>query len=1030
MNNIDDMNTQKSDDHIHPHEHEPSMLEFPERVTEQFDTDKMSPLSRRKFFALVGASSAFALASCNSYRDKGEIVTYNNKPEFSTMGEAVYYASSLNDGSGILIKTREGRPIKIDGNPEHPINQGKIPQTGHATILDLYDPERLKYPLRKKDSVLILDKDELVKIDWSKADKEITDILTKSSAEGKEIAVISNSVHSPTQKKLFDDFKSKFPSVKFYTYELHNDSNRATAWKDCFGEVELPAVRFDKAKIILALESDFLGNEGNTTEQIRMFASKRDVDKADEFNRLYCAEAAMSLTGMNADYRIRISPAKQFDFLLCLTNEVVNKGKLSVDGAVSSLISGHNLGTFVKENDLNHKYVDYLVKDLIENKGKSLIYAGEKLPVNVHIASNMLNSILGSVELFDFSSRNVSYSTYSTSQELEALVSNMKSGKVAVVINYDSNPVYHFADDYGFGKALEKVSTVISFTMNLNESSKGNKYILPINHALESWDDFNIRTGIFNLQQPVIAPLYTTRQKEAVLLNWLSPKPEEFTEDIYHKYLMDRWEKEIYPQANPAVDFRKFWYSCLHDGFINLSTKAVSGFPQFKLPTVSTSQKVNGWTVMLSRNFTVGDGRYASNGWLQELPHPVTKAAWDNYASISPKAAKEMGVVNNDVIEIKIDNRSVKLPVMLQPGMAENVVAVELGYGRSVAGEVGTGVGHNANLLLSKKEGLSNWIFGGAILSKTGETFKVFSTQEHHAVDEEFVKDLHFKREIVREGTVEGYKKNPKFLKEHEKHHESVNAARPYPGLKWAMAIDMNKCISCTSCVISCNVENNIPVVGKDQVSRGREMHWIRLDRYYSGTPEEPIVSAQPMLCQHCDDAPCENVCPVVATTHSDEGLNQMVYNRCVGTRYCNNNCPYKVRRFNFFNFRDHFANGVYLQDSLKLLHNPEVTVRSRGVMEKCTFCIQRISEARQEATKNGTPLKGSDVQTACQVACPASAISFGDMNDKESNITKLREHNLGYHSLEELNIKPNVTYIAKLRNKHEEEDSANGLHS
>lgn len=1037
MNKNEDMNKKVSEHWISLNHYEngkeglePFLHEFPEQVKEEFSPDKLSPLSRRKFFALVGASSAFALASCNSYRDKGEIVTYNNKPEFSTMGEAVYYASSLSDGSGILIKTREGRPIKIDGNPEHPVNQGKVSNTGHAAILNLYDPERIKYPLRKKESNLLLDKDELVKVDWAKVDKEITDLLTKASSSGKEIAVITHAVYSPTEKKLFSEFQAKFPTVKFYTYDLHNDNNRLTAWKSCFGDAEMPSVKWDKAKIILALESDFLGNEGNVTEQIRLFTSGRNVEKLDEFNRLYCVEAAMSLTGMNADYRLRLTPDKQYDFVLCLANEVVSKGRLAVDSSVSTLISGHNLSSFVSENDLNKKYIDYLVKDLIHNKAKSLVYAGEKLPVEVHIAVNMLNSILGSYDLFDFTSKNICYSEYSTSAQIESLINNMNSGRVAVLINFDTNPVYHFAEDYGFVKAMEKVDTVISLTMTQNESTKGNKYILPVNHDLESWGDFNIKSGLFSLQQPVIAPLYETRQKEAILLNWISGKPEAYTEDIYHKYVMDRWEKEIYPQANPAVDFRKFWFSCLHDGFINLNTKAVSGIPQFKLPSHGKGTRSDGWTLMLNRNYTVGDGRYSSNGWLQELPHPVTKATWDNYASISPKSAKELGVNNNDVVEVKVDNRSLKIPVMIQPGMADKVIAIELGYGRSAAGDVGTGVGHNANLLMSKHAGLSEWIYGGAQITKTGDKFKVFSTQEHHPVDEEFVKDLHFKRDIIKEGTVSGYKKNPKFLKKHEEKLESVNPEREYKGLKWAMAIDMNKCISCTSCVISCNVENNIPVVGKDQVAVGREMHWMRIDRYYSGTPEEPVVSSQPMLCQHCDHAPCENVCPVAATNHSDEGLNQMVYNRCVGTRYCNNNCPYKVRRYNFFNFRDHFANGVYMQDSLKLLHNPEVTVRSRGVMEKCTFCIQRISEARQEATKSGKPLKGTDVLTACQVACPASAITFGDMNDKESQVTKLREHNLGYHSLEELNIKPNVTYIAKLRNKHEEEDSANGLHS
>jgi molybdopterin-containing oxidoreductase family iron-sulfur binding subunit len=494
-----------------------------------------------------------------------------------------------------------------------------------------------------------------------------------------------------------------------------------------------------------------------------------------------------------------------------------------------------------------------------------------------------------------------------------------------------------------------------------------------------------------------------------------------YNHDVYHKYLMNRWETDVYPMINPVSDFRKFWYSCLHDGVIEYTYKnpVLPVFALAGLPSLNTTK--NGFTVILNKNYTVGDGRYSNNGWLLELPHPVSKVAWDNYAAIAPKTAKELNVKNNDLIEIKVHGKTLKLPVVEQPGMAEKVIVTELGYGRTNAGEVGNNVGFNANILISVN-GFSNWILTGAEVKKTNEIYEVYSTQEHHPLDEDFVKDLHFKRDIIKESTVEEYKKNKHVLK-HEGHEiVNIQPEREYKGRKWAMAIDLNKCISCNNCVSSCNVENNIPVVGKDQVANGREMHWIRLDRYYSGTPEEPKVSLQPMLCQHCDHAPCENVCPVVATTHSEDGLNQMTYNRCVGTRYCANNCPYKVRRFNFFNFRDRLADGHYQKDSVALAHNPEVTVRSRGVMEKCTFCVQRIMESRQEAIKEGREVKGSEVKTACQEACPADAIIFGNMNDKESDIAKARKHDLGFHVLEALNVKPNVTYLAKLRNIYSEE--------
>ncbi|MDP3442824.1 MAG: 4Fe-4S dicluster domain-containing protein, partial [Ignavibacteria bacterium] len=417
--------------------------------------------------------------------------------------------------------------------------------------------------------------------------------------------------------------------------------------------------------------------------------------------------------------------------------------------------------------------------------------------------------------------------------------------------------------------------------------------------------------------------------------------------------------------------------------------------------------------------YYIKDGRFANNGWLQEIPHPISKVAWDNYASISPQLANQLGVELSDVIEVSVNGKNLSLPVVVQPGVAKNVINIELGYGRTVIGEVGKAVGFNAIILFTKEQ---KFIYENVSVKKTGSVYKLASTQEHHSLDDTFVKDFHRIRKIIQDGTVEEYNSDPHFL--HHGKHEifSITDEHAYTGNKWAMAIDLNKCTNCSACIASCNVENNIPVVGKDQVSRGREMHWMRLDRYYSGTPEEPIVSNQPMLCQHCDNAPCENVCPVNATNHSPDGLNQMAYNRCVGTRYCSNNCPYKVRRYNFYNFRDNFADAYYENNLTSLVHNPEVTVRSRGVMEKCTFCVQKIMDARSIAIKEGRDLKGEDVVTACQSACPTNAIVFGDANDKKSAVAKLRNHNLAYHVLEELNVKPNVTYIAKLRNIHSED--------
>jgi molybdopterin-containing oxidoreductase family iron-sulfur binding subunit len=628
-----------------------------------------------------------------------------------------------------------------------------------------------------------------------------------------------------------------------------------------------------------------------------------------------------------------------------------------------------------------------------------------------------LNELLGNTKLFQKEHSTVNVVPLSYQEEIETLVGGMKSGRVGVVIHFDSNPLYHLPKEFGYEEALKSVPLSISLVEADNETSQHCTFVLPMNHAFESWGDYQIRSGILSLQQPVIAPLYDTRQKEAVLLSWMN-KNQPYKETLYHEYLMSRLEREVFPKLKLKVDFKTFWYSSLHDGVIEFSEPIKSDRKFYGNALTSIALlPISGTTVALTESYFLGDGSYANNGWLQELPDPISKIVWDNYAAISPKTATSFNVATNDMVEINLPQGAVILPVFLQPGQADDFISLSLGYGRTHAGPVGSNVGVNANQVLSKLSFTGSRVFSGATITKTANTYELVSTQEHHSLDDEFTKDLHLKRKIIREGTLNAYEKNPNFL--HEEKTELLNITKEveYKGVKWAMAIDMNKCIGCNACVAGCNVENNIPVVGKEQTAKGRAMQWIRIDRYYSGTDADPSLSHQPMLCQHCDNAPCENVCPVVATNHSPDGLNQMIYNRCVGTKYCSNNCPYKVRRFNFFNWRNSFADGYYEQQPVSLVHNPEVTVRTRGVMEKCTFCIQRIMEARQHAIEQGRELKGSDVKTACQEACPATAIVFGDMNDSNSEVSKYRTHTLGYHVLEETNVRPNVTYLAKLRN-------------
>jgi molybdopterin-containing oxidoreductase family iron-sulfur binding subunit len=503
---------------------------------------------------------------------------------------------------------------------------------------------------------------------------------------------------------------------------------------------------------------------------------------------------------------------------------------------------------------------------------------------------------------------------------------------------------------------------------------------------------------------------------------------KEYNDKLYMDFMIENWEKNIYPQIGALAPFKKFWYSVLHDGVAYLNEAPESAGAAFSADAFSSSTRMkpsNDFVVLLQNNNNVGDGRFASNGWLQELPNPVTKIVWDNYAAVSVQSASELGVNNNDTIDISIGNKKQTFPVFIQPGLADKVIEISLGYGRTVAGTIGTGVGVDANILISKNPALSERFYNNAQVSKSGGKYELISTQEHYPIEADpLLKDIQLRRGIIREGTYKEYKSNPKFLKKEigNPNLEPINKPplydrETYKGYKWGMAIDLNKCTGCGACITACNVENNIPVVGKDQVKVNREMMWMRLDLYYSGTPDAPKASFQPMLCQHCDYAPCENVCPVAATTHSNDGINGMAYNRCVGTRYCSNNCPYKVRRFNYFDFRDHFRDSIQYAEPLDLMANPEVTVRSRGVMEKCTFCIQRIMKERQDAIAESRDVIGANVKTACQEACPANAIVFGNVNDKESEIAKYREHDLGYSVLEEIKILPNVTYIARLRN-------------
>lgn len=1006
--------------------------EFPEGVSEALELSSMTDVSRRKFLALLGASAALAGTGCSNYIDPGKIIAYNKKPVSVLPGRANYYATTLTEGGepfSVLVKTREGRPIKVDGNPDDPINKGKSNSACQASLLNLYDPERLKNPL------LLVEKAHK-EVTWDEANKNVITALAKAHSTGKQIAVVADSVKSPTFAQLLSDFREKYGDVRVYSYDFFNDDSKVDAWKKSYNQTEMPIFDWSKPKVFLSFDGDFLGRGSNLVQRSAQYVQTRAAVDKKSSSRTYIAEAGMSITGMNADHRLKVSPTNQLEFALCIASEIVLKKSVSnysKYGTISQLLSKHSLSAFVKKHGLSAKLIHNLIQDLVDHKGEALVYAGDQLPQEVHLVVNFLNEVLESDKMYteDYIKEHVPRAHIG---DLQSLVSDMNSGKVGVLLHVDTNPVFHFDATLGYSKAMSKVPSVISVVSGISETSTLSNVVLPITHDFEAWGDTNARVGVLNLQQPLIAPLYEgVRQFQDVLLGWMSG---DYKAQAYYSYLQNNWKSKFFKASKETKTFQDFWNKSLHDGVTAIDQKFTRSLSfnasSLNLVTNGLSPK-DGFVLEIQENYSIGDGRNASNGWLQEVPHPVTRVVWDNYAAISTNTAVKLAVEPNQKIKITVDGNSVVVPVFVQPGMVDGVIEITAGYGRTIAGTVGTNAGFDVHPLMSVNSKFGPFVHDGVEVVKSHGTYDVISTQEHFSFKEDIpdilksrMKDAHLRRDIIQEGTLDGYLEDEKFLVDKQankrKHLFSLyEEEHKYNGVKWGMAIDLNKCTGCNECVVACNAENNIPVVGKEQVAKNREMHWLRIDRYYSGTVDEPVVSLQPMLCQQCDNAPCENVCPVSATTHTPDGLNGMAYNRCVGTRYCGNNCVYKVRRFNYFNYRANYEEGFYQKESFHLAHNPEVTVRSRGVMEKCTFCVQRIAEGRAEARRNDEVFDGSKVTVACQDVCNTSAIVFGNVNDEKSDVAKLRAHDLEYKVLEELHIKPNVSYMAKLRNTHKE---------
>ena len=1008
-----------------------------------------SATPRRDFLKYLGFSvTAASLAACETPVKK--VIPYLIKPEEVTPGVASYYASSFFDGhefASILVKTREGRPIKIESN-----DQSKSWGTSarvQASVLSLYDSKRLNGPISKGKK----------EISWDAADAEIMAKLTAISTKGGNIRLLTPTVISPSTKAVVADFTAKYPTTKHVIYDAISYAGIIKANESCFGKAVIPSYNFSNANVIVSFSADFLGTWLNASEYQAQYAGNRKIGKnKKKMSRHYQIESIMSMTGANADYRYKIKPSQEGIAILNLYNEIAGLA----DGA-------GKLNSKASEID---KQLSKVAKDLWENKGKSLVICGSN-DANAQMIVNAINVMLGNYPA-SIDVDNPSLLHQGNDAEFAALVEEMKSGKVDAIIMNGVNPVYSSPAALGFEAALSKVGLKISTSDRADESADVCDYILPDHNFLESWNDFSPKAGVYTLQQPTINPLWKTRQFQDSLLKWIG------SADSYYNYITKYWEKNIFPMQSTSSSFTAFWNKSLHDGYVAFATateaptascgagcdtkcaEAASGI-------LSSAASTGQWEVVFYEKVSLGNGMHANNPWLQEMPDPITKVCWDNYITMSPEQMKKMGLnatleqeEKMDIVEVTVNGKSVKLPVFPSPGQKENTIGIALGYGRTKAGKVSQKdaengvIGANVYPMVRISNGTMQYnSFNATVGTSSLGKMYVATTQTHQTM---------MGRHIVRETTLEEWTKDAKAGNEMELfpmkdgHKETKHEAKemdlwatpeypghPKPNHFWNMSIDLNSCIGCGSCLVACNVENNIAVVGKDEIRRNREMHWIRIDRYYSsettkatasengkGTidmyldmevaSESPQVVFQPVMCQHCNHAPCENVCPVLATTHSSEGLNQMTYNRCVGTRYCANNCPYKVRRFNWFRYNENpeFDYTMYGEVERMVL-NPDVTVRSRGVIEKCSMCVQRIQEGKLKAKKEGRRPVDGEITTACAQACPTNAIIFGDSNDEKSQVSELKKDERMYHLLEELNVQPSVFYLTKVRNSDEE---------
>jgi MoCo/4Fe-4S cofactor protein with predicted Tat translocation signal len=939
--------------------------DFRENLQREFRTPvEKEGYDRRELLTLMGASIALAgLTGCVK-QPAEKIYPYVKAPEELIPGVPLFYATAHRQGGyarGILAKSYEGRPIKIEGNELHPASLGGTDVFAQGFLLGMYDPDR---------SQTLTERGEIRP--WSTFLAAVRLALEKERPQGGAgLRFLTAPVTSPTLRQQIADVLVEFPKAKWISWEPVGRENVAEGARLAFGEVVEPLPAFDRAEVILSLDADFLGSGPAMPRAVRDFVSRRKGGKP---NRLYVVESTPSLTGVRADHRRPMSPSE------------IEAFAASVSVAVGAVASAAPTDSFVEA----------VAADLKAHPGASLVVAGEAQPASVHALAHAINEALGNAGKTVTYVESAAPEAAGSAAALSQLVADMKAGTVSTLVIAGGNPVYDAPADLEFGKAMGNVAVRIRWGLYEDETSRLSHWHVASAHDLEAWGDARAIDGTITILQPLIAPLFGGKSAHELLAAF-SSQPDRTGHDI----VKDFWRDKL-----PGGGFEHAWRKALHDGIVAESAspaKVVKVRGDAVASAVTKPKPPAGLTILFRPDPTVWDGAYSNNGWLQELAKPLTKLTWDNAAMVAPADAEKLGVTSGDVVSLSIGGRTVAAPVWVMPGQAAGCVTAPLGYGRRRAGRVGSGVGFDAYGL---RTSAAPWSAQGLEVAKTLRRALLATTQDHWSMEG---------RDMVRATTAEAYAKDPEVVARMGEPPpgptDTLYPKLPTGGYAWGMSIDLATCVGCNACVIACQAENNIAVVGKDQVSRGRALPWIRIDRYYAGPLDDPKTVFQPVTCMHCENAPCEVVCPVNATVHSAEGLNQMIYNRCVGTRYCQNNCPYKVRRFNFFLYSD------YKTEILKLVRNPDVTVRSRGVMEKCSYCIQRINRARYDAEKENRPIRDGEIVTACQQACPAQAIVFGNQADPLSAVSKAKAEKRTYGVLEDLGTRPRTTYLASLSN-------------